>query len=231
MSDLNDILSDEPEQEEPQTEEAVEAEPQAEPEATSPEEPKEPEQSMVPLAALQETRGELQALKGQLAAFQQMQQARAAPEPKPLPDVLEDQQGFVGAFTGQIQQMQRHMQAELSEAKARLKHGDELVDEALQAAQEAGALDQFKGRRDAWGDLAAWHKNQKVAKEIGGDLDGYKAKLREEITAEIKAQLVAENVSAKAAQPAPSLASQPSLGSNTAPQWTGPTSLDDILGG
>lgn len=238
MSDLDDILSEEPiveETPEPVAEEPVQEvqEPVAEEPAPEPE----PEPQTVPLAALQEQRGENKELKAALAALQsevaQMRQPKQA-QPQ-VPDFV-DPEG-AAYFQQHMSQMQAHFAAELSEAKARVSYGSEAIDQAFEAAQAAGIIDQFKGQADPWGSLGKWHKGvleqekaQNLLKETGGDLEAYKAKIKAEVMAEIQANQVAENVAQAASAKAPSLASEPNLGSRAAPQWSGPMSLDDILG-
>lgn len=245
MSDLDKILSDEPLEEvtedpapeeptgeaetltpeEPQAEEAEETPAEQEPEAEAPK-VEEPPQTMVPLAALQSEREEVKALRERLAAMQQPQQP--APQPAQMPDFVDPE--AAQWMQTQLAQRDAHYAAHMSEMKARLKYGDDAVDEAFAAAQTAGALDRFKVQQDPWGSLAQWHKQEKVRLEIGDDVDAYKAKLKAEVAAEIKAELVAEQAR-KVASPA-SLATDPNLGSRTkAPAWSGPMPLDSILGG
>ena len=226
MSDLDDLLpGDEtvetPETEETaQTEEATESEEQVEPEK---EEPKKPE--TVPLAAHIEQRKEFQA---KLDAIQSKLDEMTKPEPVKAPEFLDPEGSQF--FQQQMAQMQAHFSAELSETKARAKFGDDHIDEAIQAATQAGVVDQFKGQPDAWGKLGAWHKQQKVVSEIGDDPAAYKEKLRAELLQEIKSELAAEQVKTAAGQPAPSLANVQGTGNAARPKWGGPKPLDDILG-
>ena len=206
MSDLDDLLpGDETETvETPESEEAAQTEEAAESEVQvepEKEEPKKPE--TVPLAAHIEQRKEFQAKL----------------------DAIQSQ--FIQQ---QVAQMQAHFSAELSETKARAKFGDDHIDEAIQAATQAGVVDQFKGQPDAWGKLGAWHKQQKVVSEIGDDPAAYKEKLRAELLQEIKSELAAEQVKTAAGQPAPSLANVQGTGNAARPKWGGPKPLDDILG-
>lgn len=238
MSDLDDILSDEPIVEE--TPELDAEEPTQEDQEPVTEEPApqpDPEPQTVPLAALQETRSENKELKAALAALQsQVSQAQQPRYEQPKQPDFIDQEG-AAYFQQYMGQMQAHFAAELSEAKARAKYGDDTISQAFEAAQAAGMVDRFKGQQDPWGALGEWHKGvqeQEKAKtllsEIGGDLEAYKAKIKAELLAEMNANQVAESVAQAARAKAPSLASEPNLGSRAAPQWSGPTPLDDILG-
>lgn len=234
MSDLEDILSDdpiEPIEDAPEAVEAeadepaeVEAEP-AEPEAPEPaEDPRDKEIAGLK-AALAETRSEVRTLK---------QPPQSAPKP---PDFIDPE----GAqfMSAQMAMMADNFRAEISEMKARAKYGDDVIDEAVQAALADGVIDQFRdGKPDPWGRLGKWHsekqeqaKAKQLLSEIGGDVEAFKAKMRAEILAELKAEQVAESVSQARARPAPSLAGEPNLGSRSAPAWSGPASLDEILNG
>lgn len=211
---------------------AVSAEPPAEPEpqetpaepeveAEAPPEPTpDPQPQMVPLSALQETRAELREVK-------QMLESANRPEPVKPPEFLDPEGSQF--LAQQVQAMGQNMRLELSEAKARLAHGDGVVDAALQAAREAGTVGQFIGKPDAWSDLVKWHKRELVAKEVGDDPDAYRDKIKAEIRKEVEAEMVAKQ--ATAAQPAPSLAGSTSATATGAPQqnWS-PASLGDILG-
>lgn len=240
MSDeqsLDQLLSDEtpeieieaetPEVEEP-AEVAEQPEPEKAPEPEQPEKQPEPQQQMVPLAALQQEREKTRSINERLAQLEahltQRQQAK-------LPDMFEQPEAYQQAMQRMLAEREANIVAEMSERFARTQHGDDVVDAAFEAAQAAGVVDQFRGRRDAWGDLVKWHKSQKVISEIGDDPDAWRARERERIRQELQAELTAESVKQAAAKAAPSLAGQSNLGSRQAPAWGGPTPLDDILKG
>lgn len=226
MSDLDDLLSDEPNEEaieqvedEPQ-EEQVEAEAEKESEA-EPEKVEEPEEDP--------REKEIAGLKAALSAARAKNREVREPE-MVAPPQFQDPAG-ASYIQEQLAMMQANMAAELSEAKARATY--DKVDEAFEAAENLGIIDRFKGTADPWGELAKWHKDfeeTRQAKEIlnqtGGDLAAYEAQLREKIRQEIQSEMVAEKVSAKA----PSLAGETNLGQRQGSAWSGPTSLDDILG-
>lgn len=202
-----------PEAEQPQEEAApVDA---AKPEAK-------PEEQHVPLAALKEVRSENRTLKQRLSDIEALLQAQAKPQ---APDPIADPEAHSAFLMQQMAEAQANTIAEISERFARSQHGDELVDEALDAAQKAGIVDQFRGKKDPWGDLAKWHKAEKAKAEIGDDPVAYKARLKAELLAELKSETAGRSV-----PPPASLAGQPNLGSSV-PPWGGPVSLDDMLGG
>lgn len=240
MSDLEDILSDKPveeildavEEEPEQTEEPVE-ETVAEETKPEPEPEKEPEPQAVPLAALQEVRGENRELKAQLTQLQQMMTQRQQPQqPQPAPDVLENPEGYQSFISEQVQSATRNAKLDMSEEMARSQYGDEVVEaafQAFQAVQNPGLYQSLMAAKSPWSEMVKWHKKELLAQEIGNDPEAYKAsveaKVRAELEAEFNAKAVAENVA-----PAPSLASQPNLGSRKAPAWTGPASAKDVYG-
>lgn len=225
MPDDDDLLQ--PQQFEDVTEGEEEEAEQAEPE--TPEEPKaqepepEPKEQTVPLAALQAEREEKRGLKSRL---EQIERYLSQQNQKPAPSLQDDPQGYMEAFAAQMAARDANLAAEMSERFARTTHGDDLVNEAFEAAEAAGNLDQFKGKKDAWGDLVKWHKSQKAMKEIGDDPAAYRERLRKELLAE----MTAERAKNPANQPTPSLAGETNLGTRTPPAWNGPTPLDDILG-
>lgn len=198
-----------------------------EPAAETPAEPapveaaKEP---VVPLAALQEARGENRSLKDRLANIEAMLM-RQQPQPE-RPDLLGDPDGYAEMIDRRIAMRDADMIATMSEMQARLRHGDDVVNEAFAASQEAGVTDQFRGRRDAWGDLVTWHKAQKARAEIGDDPAAYRARLEADLRAKILAEMAAKPAAIPAA---PTLAGQANLGTRT-PSWGGPTPMEDILG-
>lgn len=202
---------------EPAAEQPQEPSPAAEPKPEA-----KPEEQHVPLAALKEVRSENRTLKQRLSDIEAMLQAQVRPQ---APDPIADPEAHSAFLMQQMAVAQANTIAEISERFARSQHGDDLVDEALEAAQKAGVVDQFKGRKDAWGDLAKWHKAEKAKAEIGDDPVAYKARLKAELLAELRSETAGRSV-----PPPASLAGQPNLGS-AAPAWGGPVSLDDMLGG
>lgn len=209
-----------PEGDEPEVEEKPEVE---EPKAETPQPKEEPKEQTVPLAALQAEREEKRGLKTRL---DQIERYLAQQNQQPTPSLRDDPEGYMSAFAQQLAARDANLAAEMSERFARTQHGDEVVNEAFEAAEAANALDQFKGKKDAWGDLVKWHKSQKAMKEIGDDPAAYRERLRQELMAE----LTAERAKNPANQPTPSLAGETNLGTRTPPAWSGPTPLDDILG-
>lgn len=92
---------------------------------------------MVPLAALHETRDELKALKAQLATV------APQPEPEPLPDVFEDQQGFVSTIQQQVQAAVYAERLNFSKSFAAQKYGEDTVKQALEWGQAKCGSDPY----------------------------------------------------------------------------------------
>ena len=236
MSDVDDLL-DGKDEEQPEVVETpapdapapAEAQPQGEPTPVQPE-PK-PEAPMVPLAALQEVRDQARDLRRELDQFRQAQQ-KPQEAPK-VPDVFEDQQGYTQFIQTTVQQAAFNARLDMSEGSARDQYGDDVVESALAAAQQAGTARQFLGEKHPWGAMVKWHQRQQKMAEIGDDPDAWRERERERLRQEIMAEQagqVASDVNAARMAKAPSLAGTPNLGTRQAPAWAGPSSLKDILG-
>lgn len=235
MSDLDHILSDDPiepieEVETPEPEAQPTEEPAAEAAATEEQAPKvseqeEPQESPRDKelagvkAALAETRRELREMK------------RRPTEQKPAPDIFEDPKGYSTHMEGLVQQARIETKLEVSRALVEKEHGKDKINEVLDyfdenpdlSAELLNAPLPFQAAIDLM-------ERKRLESEIGSDPAGYKARLKAEIMAEVKAELVAEQ--ARDVPGVPSMASEPNLGTRTAaPAWSGPASLDEILGG
>ncbi|MDH2052543.1 hypothetical protein [Achromobacter marplatensis] len=215
-------------------------EPAPEPKGETPAEPKQAEpatgeppapghEKSVPLSALEAERKQRQdwkekaiRLEEQLKAAQApqgQQQAQQPPTHIPVEDVIINER------------------LNMSEMMLRQTHAD--VDEKI---------DRFKQELDRNPALSAELKRQthpykwayeyasrlQLMDEIGSDPNAYREKLKEQVKAELAQQAPAHTEQpAAAAAPAPripqSLATAHSVGARTAPSWTGPTPLDNIL--
>lgn len=229
-SSLDDILSDEDIvqeeiDEQPEQAEQFEAAPAEEPPAVEgvAEDPRDKELAGLK-AALSETRGELRAYK--------TAQPRTA-EPAPAPDAYDDLNGALKHQQESTQKALQNARLDMSEDMARTSHGDAIVDAAFAAFQEK--LDptlhaSIMASRSPWNEVVKWHKRQTVMSEIGDDPSAWKEQQRAAIRAELQeeSQKVAEHVTQVGN--APSLASEPNLGGRSGPGWSGPMSLNDILG-
>lgn len=137
--------------------------------------------------------------ESQFQAVQRQQQQppprQEAPRPIELPDPFTDPQGYAAAVHAQAlekaQSIALNEKCNTSEMLAREKHGDDLVNQALDAATRAGIAPRFVQAPNPYGDMVRWFKQAQALQRIGHDPDAYEKsirdKLREEILAELKA--------------------------------------------
>jgi hypothetical protein len=79
----------------------------------------------------------------------------------------------------------------MSERYARSAHGQEVVDQALQAAVQAGATEFFRTRQDPYGEMVNWFRGQQLSQEIGSDPVAYRAKIEAELTTKVQNEVLA----------------------------------------
>lgn len=171
----------------------------------------------VPIAALHEERdarkalksevGELQAQLQEMAAAQQQlmqhlqtQPQQNTPEQHQFVDPLEDPRGYQNNITNQVQQMINPIQEQVQvnqiqnrEAQsyyaAQAEFGQEVVQQAVKAAHDAGLSQDFRfNSNDPVGDCVKWHKQQQLVNETGGDLESFVSKIKEQAKAEALAE-------------------------------------------
>lgn len=209
------------------TEKGVEPEVETQPEPVPPTDklPKED------YKAIREEREKRQNLERELEALKHQIQASMNP-PEPPPSVFEDEQGWQQHFGQQVvstavQQATLNAKLDMSEMMVRQANPDfeDVKAEFLALASQNPTL-----REQALADPHPWNKAYQIAKnhramqELGAtDLDTLKAKLREELMAEMQV-----NAPVRASVP-PSLASERNVGQRTGPSWSGPKSLSDML--
>lgn len=179
--------------------------------------------------AIREEREKRQTLERELEALRQQIQAVQNP-PEPPPSVFEDEQGWQQHFGSQVvqtavQQATLNAKLDMSEMMVRQANPDfeEVKAEFLALAQQNPTLrDQALADPHPWNKAYQIAKNHRAMQELGAtDLDTLKAKLREELMAEMQV--------APARTVPPSLASERNVGQRTGPQWQGPKSLSDLL--
>lgn len=148
----------------------------------------------------------------------QFQQANAVQQPPP--DIFEDPDRFLESRLTPYQQQMENMRLDMSEDRAREKHGDAVVDEAFQAAQAAGILANFVRTRHPYGELVQWHQKTKVLQEVGSDPQAYRQRLEQEIRQQVMEEL--KSGRAPGGNPPPrfptSLADQTNAGGNQGAQ-------------
>lgn len=171
---------------------------------------------------------ELEALKQQ---FQTLQQPKEPPAPPPT--IWEDEQGWQQHFSAQVaQQASFNAKLDMSEMLARQSHQDfdSMKASFLQMAEQNPALAQ-----QALSDPHPWDRAYKIAKnaatmaELGAtDVDTLKAKLREEVLAEL--QQGSQPLPQQQPTIPPTLTTERNVGARTGPAWSGPKPLSELLG-
>lgn len=204
-------------------------EPGVEPQDTAPSEP--PSDKLPPdtFKGLKEEREKRQKLEQELEALRQHIQAAQQEPPAPPPSIWEDEQGAFQAHAQAIAaQTSLNARLDMSEMLASQAHDDfdQMKEKFVQMMQMNPSLQQKAlAAKHPWEEAYRIAKNAATIEEIGAtDLDTLKAKLREELMAEMQTQAPAmPNVP-------PSLTAARNVGTRTGPAWTGPKSLDDLLG-
>jgi hypothetical protein len=247
MDTLDEILSEEVadvEEVEQETVEQVESEPEGKPrdekgrfapkgeeEGASPAPVEEPPFDHAAVKGERERRQKAEQrareLEEQIQALQQPQQPQ-----EPQASIWEDDAKWQEQFGTQVvnqavNQATFNAKLDMSEMMVRQAHDDfdEIKDKFLELAKENPALTQ-----QALSDPHPWNKAYQIAKnhstmqELGAtDLEGMKAKLREELLAEMAAQTPATR------QAIPTLSGERNLGGRGGPEWAGPPALEDLL--
>lgn len=179
--------------------------------------------------AIRDEREKRQRIERELEALKQQINSQPKEPPAPPPSIWEDDEAWQQHFGSQIaQQASFNAKLDMSEMLARQSNPDfdDIKTEFLRMAESNPALAQ-----QALADPHPWDKAYKIAKnartmtELGAtDLDSLKAKIREELEAELRAQ-----TPAVPGLP-PTLSTERNVGARSGPAWTGPRPLSDLLG-
>ncbi|MCA8331882.1 hypothetical protein [Burkholderia cepacia] len=194
---------------------------------------------MVPLKALEEERKGRQDWKEKAIRFEEELKHLRASQGQAQPSQQQPQERQAAlTYEGALLNERMNM----SEMMVRQQHSDADVDAALEvfqkAVQENPALGaQLAQQRHPWQFMFDQAKRIQAMSEIGSDPAAYRQKVRDEILAELQQQqgaaAAAPPAAAAVAAAAPviprSLATARSAAPRTAPAWTGPTALTDIL--
>lgn len=134
-------------------------------------------------AELARERAEAAALRQRLDALERANQPKPQqPEKASKPDPLLDPDGYAKAVRDEIREEIIAERRESSLHAAHAKYTTEF-EEAYAAAQKAvdpALKARMQASRDPGETLIQWHREQKTRQEIGGDLNAYKQRLREE---------------------------------------------------
>lgn len=224
--------------EEPEKAEATEEAPEAEPEPTGEKEAETPpvqqEAQHIPITALLDEREKRQEFERRAAEmerkvkeFERKLQEQQKPEAK-APDMFEDPEAYQRHQQQQVQSGFWNQTLNTSEMVARSQHGAEVVEAATQAFMEAaqsnpGLQHELRAQQHPYQFVIDWHKRQQVLEQVGTDPEAYKAKIREEIMAELQGSKPAQQ-----SAPPKSVVSAPSAG-REAPPVKGET-FDQLFG-
>lgn len=225
--EVEEAVEAEPEPEQPEEVKAEEAE--AEPEQTGVEEPgstPEPEpqnERAIPVTALLDEREKRQEAQRRLeeidrqnrelqARLQQLQQPK-----QEAPDWYENPQEAAQFQSKTIEQQFQARMMQQSKFFAERDFGADTVNEAIAYFdQHPEQSQQFVSHPSPFHAAVDYYKRQKVATEIGSDPEAYKAKLREELLAELKAEMTQpKSQPSKPKSPPPSAAKAPAVGGDT----------------
>lgn len=242
------------------TPETTQEQPQGQPEPSSPDEPQTDERGMVPVAALQAERQKAKRYTEQVAEFQQKLEQQNAQweqrfsqimtavvpkqpqqaEPAVAPEIWDDPNAFVRSQAMEmVSPLQQQMLA-MARQVAEIQFQPDTVkaaEEAFNRAAAAGQIDPEIHRRinaspNPYAAAVQWHQHTSTMSEIGSDPAAYKAKLAEEIRAQVMAEIQGGAPQA-GTQPAPvmpsNFATARNVGNRSGPAWSGPTPLQDIF--
>lgn len=183
----------------------------AQPEAAPPA-AQEDRQQHVPISALLDERDKRKAAQQEAEQLRQWKLQVEASQRQLVPSFQENPEARIQMERSAMQNALWQERLNTTEAIARSQHGDEAVTEAQQAylaaMQDNPALyADLQRHANPYSHVMSWHKQQKAVREVGGDLDAYKARI------------IQEYLATQAAQPStpkpnlpPSMASAPSAG-------------------
>lgn len=198
--------------------------------------PSEPEPSQIPLAALQDERTKRQraedearqmreALAQYEAYFQQQAQPQIDPEADPIAYVAQQvREQLAPQFEQQI--LAARVQATEAMARDRWADYDAKVELFTQEMQQNPFLLQQLVKAP---DPASYAYNVAQQIEQARQYGGQPMPSREQIEAEMREKILAE-IGMSNRQPPVSLATERSVGARSGPAWSGPKSLNELLG-
>jgi hypothetical protein len=188
------------------------------------------------------------------AVLQQRQQPPQQPQQPPPPPEFDWDNPLATVdqrFESRISQERAAIQAEFQRQReamqsqfAMTRHGEDVVKGAYEALQAARDTDpqwlsdyqRIMRSPDQYEAMVQWHKQKTALKEVGSDLEAYKAKIRAEYLEELRTGRVTDDISAETPRekrPAtvmPSnLSGARSVSSRNGAAWSGPSSIRDIL--
>lgn len=174
----------------------------------------------VPVGALKDERAKRQALERELAEVKAWRQRIEAQARDHQLRSIQDPDERMQAYQQQWQQAAVSQRLDMSRRYAERQHGAEFVADVVEFFNDprhAPMSHQFMQTEDPFGAAVDYFNAQKALAEIGPDPKAYEARLREQLKAEIMAELSPTKPKA----PPPSMASAPSSGGKTEPVGSG----------
>lgn len=237
MADIEQILDGE--EETVEVEEAPEEQPTEETSEEAAEAPTEPETIEEPEKAVEVEKppqteaeqaliGVVSSLRAELREIKSGLPQREAPK---APDFYDDPQGAVRHEIAPVQQALLSSKLETSRFMAEREFGKETVEAAFNYFNEHPEQSQaLLNHPSPFHAAVETFNQQRVAREIGSDPDGWRKREREAIRKELEAEMVAEQVKNVGGKPAPSMADVTGTGGGAKTNWAGPAKLDDLIG-
>lgn len=201
----------------------------------------------VPLQALDAERSKRKALEDQVREMQQQltrlsqpqQPAAPAEPPKPAPTLWDDPDAFLQSQLTPVQQQLMDQREWISETMAIQTHGQEKVEAAKLAIEEAARtpdgqliIQKMMQARHPFDELVKWHEEHSFRSEIGSDPEAYKQKIIADYLAS-QQQPTTQAQAPAAPAPAPvmpsAFAKAPTSGPRGPEVASGPRSLSEIM--
>lgn len=177
-----DVTEPEPPKEDPEAKEAT-------PEAEAKPQPEEPKEQSVPLATFLDMRDKAKRADQLQQELQRMQQAQQREAPQ-VPDMFEDPEAYRKFQDQNMQAALRQQEIGISERFARSSVGEDefaKVQAFIEANAHNPAVHAAGFAQDPWGEAVKLYKQHATLSEVG-DPESFRAKVREEILAEMKAK-------------------------------------------
>jgi hypothetical protein len=174
-----------------------------------------------------------------------LQPKQDQPAPAPAPEIWDDPNAFVRSQAMELVNPLQEQVKAIARSVAEFQYKDQpgLVEKAVNAFDEAArtrTIDPEMHRRimaspNPFAAAVQWHQHTSTMSEIGSDPAAYKARLAEEIRAQVMAELQQGNAPQAATErPAPvmpsNFATGRNVGARSGPAYSGPPRLEDILG-
>lgn len=186
----------------------------------------------IPIQALLDERERRQKYEREAAELREKLAAYDAEKNAPPPDLYADPEARLQFENSRYQQALVNTKLEQSRWMAEREYGKDVVDAAYAYFDQHPQLShQFLNEPSPFHAAVEFYKRQKVAEEVGPDPEAYKKRIREELEAQIRAELTTQPAASQT-QPARlpgSLAAAPAAGKSSEP--SGPSGFESAFGG